>query len=90
VWKYSLGSSPALFDHTVLLIPAGGRVLHVDAQREEICLWVQVNPQAFPTPRRFFITGTGHPFPEAGLTHLGTVLLYQDALVVHVFEEVEE
>lgn len=54
VWKYKLG------EVTDLSLPADAVVLRVGAQGGHMHAWVDLDPNANQTPRRFVITGTGH------------------------------
>lgn len=83
VWKYQLRHT----DVQDLMLPANARILTVQAQREQACLWVQVDPEAAPERRRIRIHGTGHEIGDGLLDYLGTFQLDAGALVFHVFEE---
>jgi len=73
------------------MLPERAEVLHVDKQRNdtEIFLWILVYPTAPMKLRTFWAIGTGHQVEDSELgKHLGTVLLMNDNIVVHVFEGV--
>lgn len=54
---------------------------------EEIpCIWALVNPEAPKEIRKFRLFGTGHPFPDEPLSHVGTFKMAHDKLVFHLFE----
>lgn len=84
VWKYPV----PITDELTLNLPAGARILSLQAQRGQVVLWALVNPDKRETPRRFRLTGTGHPMEiePARLTHLGTVQLQVGYLIYHLFE----
>jgi hypothetical protein len=86
VWKYHL--TP---DSLTKEIPAGGIIRHVDEQFEQICVWVEVDPDQ-PQENRFFeVYGTGHDIPEdmdAERIYLGSVKLHKGTLVFHIYEYV--
>jgi len=70
-------------------MPEGATILHVDSQRDEICIWAEVDTDKPLVTRVFEIYGTGHEIPkDMGfvLKHLGSVKLHQDALIFHVYE----
>jgi hypothetical protein len=81
VWKYTL---PMASDEADILMPIGAEVLAVGNQGNNLCLWARVDPEAELETRRFRVRGTGLPGAEG--EHVGTVLLYNGALVLHVFE----
>lgn len=85
VYKYHL----LIEDNFTLSIPKGYQVLTVAVQKrpgvEIPCLWVLVDPEAELTPVNFRCAGTGHDITETNLTHIGSVLLYDDELVLHYF-----
>ncbi len=61
-------------------------ILHVDVQRDQICLWAM--NLGGPVTRTFWVFGTGHEIPgDLSIEHRGTVLMYGGSLVLHVFEE---
>ena len=83
IYKYKLD----LIGHQVITMPVGARVLHVDCQRGDLCVWVLVNPdpRMGKEDRTFRIFGTGHVITGiTGLTYLGTVII--EPYVWHVFE----
>jgi hypothetical protein len=86
VWKYEL--RPARFEIEVAVdMPIGSRVLHVAAQRNDVCLWALVDPR-IPRgleTRRFLVVPTGRGLTEDDLTYLGTAFV-EDEIVLHVFE----
>jgi len=84
VYKYPI----PVTDMIDLSLPAGAQPLHVAAQGEMVCLWALVDPEAEPVARRFIVRGTGHPIEndDADLSHVGTFLLQDGALVFHLFE----
>lgn len=90
----------SIFKYTVALQRADGRVevsmprdaqlLDVQVQRETLCLWARVAPDAEMVPRTFAVFGTGHAIDSdafKSLAYVGTAQLHGGALVLHVFEE---
>ena len=84
IWKYNLTES-----NPVLTMPEGARVLSVQLQRDDICLWAMIDDAAMSTQveRRFRIHGTGHVIENGdALVYVGTVQMCEGSLVLHVFE----
>jgi hypothetical protein len=89
IYKYPLFPSGGPRVNTCLVeMPSGARVLCVQAQRDELCVWAVVNPARQLRTHVFDVFGTGHPLPpELPGSYLGTVQLYGGDLVLHVFYE---
>ena len=88
VWKYEL----ALIDEPQTMpMPAGATVVHVADQKNRLCLWAEVDPDAEQEERRFVVEGTGHPIDHDGV-HVGTALQWVNgvSLVWHVYEVADE
>ena len=83
IYKYVL----SLVENPALDMPRGARVLDVQIQNNEICLWAIVESTEKLETRKFFIAGTGNPVPQGAGDYIGTV--QQDRFVWHVFEERE-
>lgn len=85
VYKYPL----AIADYQEIDISESAEILHVDNQRDEICLWAAVVTDRTGDMKKIKIriAGTGHPIEDyAALKHIGTVKLSHGDLVFHVFE----
>jgi hypothetical protein len=95
IWKYPF----EVADRVTLRMPRGARVLSIQVQCGQPCLWVMVatnsasnrsqtlgDPRADLVEREFYVAGTGHPLPEKCGAYLGTFQLSGGALVFHVFE----
>jgi hypothetical protein len=85
VWKYPLPPT----DVFAVDLPAGAEVLHVEQQRDTVCMWALVDPdQPLVRHRRFRLVGTGHPIPEPtdARQHVGSFLVRGGAFVFHLFE----
>lgn len=87
IWKYILTEKT----EQVVLIPQSGKILSVQRQNDNICMWVMVSPQAKKEVRKFVIQGTGHPLndcitspPAEDPKYLGTCVM--EVFVWHVFE----
>lgn len=85
VWKYVL-----LPGQSTLAMPVGARILSVQAQRDDVCLWALVDRDTTIDEIRYFEaypTGEPVPAPPGGKrVHRGTALMEGGALVFHVFE----
>lgn len=83
VYKYPI---PVATTFT-LLIHKGARLLHVERQHDQACMWALVDPDAKPVERYFRVYGTGHPIDDAsGLTYIGTFQINGGEFVFHLFE----
>lgn len=79
IYKYTL----PVTDIARADMPAGAKVLTVQVQRGEVCIWALVDPSNREETRRFRIAGTGHPIDDDVGSFIGTVQL--GALVFHIF-----
>ena len=88
ILKFHLNLS-TIDDDSVLSIsmPQGAQILHLDGQCGTPCLWALCPAYDTVVDRQFRCIGTGQTW-EASDTeqYIGTVLLYDGAVVVHVFE----
>ena len=83
IYKYKLQPG-----RTVLDLPDGAKVLTVQMQGDDACLWALVEPHK-PTGSRFFdVYGTGHPAPADPGDYVATFQQRNawGALVFHVFD----
>lgn len=81
IWKYSLAPGRTVHD-----MPADAKVLTVQMQGDEVCLWALVEPH-LPMRRRFFdVYGTGHGMPADPGDYVATIQMEGGALVWHVFD----
>lgn len=83
IYKYEV---PVTSGVTVQL-PEGARLLCVQMQHGNPCLWAQVDSDAPLETRSFCWYGTGHQLPHVPGQYVGTVQLNNGALVFHLFEE---
>jgi hypothetical protein len=82
IWKYQLEVAGL----SILQIPKGGKILCVQTQNEQPCVWVDVDSEA-PTETRWFkIFGTGHKMEINEGKYIGTFQLSNGSLVFHLFE----
>lgn len=94
IWKM-FKKLDELDDWIEFSLPVGAKVLSVGNQREQLCLWFEVNTtKDLPKTRHYFRTaGTGHP---VNVPHpidavkvgrfVGTVFFSDGELVFHVYE----
>lgn len=86
IFKYPVLST----DIQTLNLPLGARILSVQAQKDNVFLWALVDDaETRLSSHTIHVVGTGNPPPFGihKMTHLGTVQLYEGALVFHVFQE---
>jgi len=81
IYKYVLYPSMNFY-----MMPEGAKILKVDAQEGDICLWAEVDPNAMHASRRIETYGTGVNMPADPGEYLGTVLLENGQLVFHVYD----
>ena len=82
IWEYVLIAT----DRQVIEMPKGAEVLSVQVQRDQLCLWVRVVPEAPLIEKEIAIVGTGHPCGFEVDRFIGTVQMTSESLVFHVFE----
>lgn len=85
VWKYPI----EIIDFPVVELPRGAKVLTVQSQGEQACLWVLVDPhESVMESRLFRLVGTGHLIKRSvqELMYLGTFRVRDGDLVFHLFE----
>lgn len=82
IWKFLFDVN----DRVSMRMPGTPRVLLVECQRGEACLWAEVDPDAPLREHRFRVFGTGHPrIPAAGLEHVAS--FQQPPFVWHMYRE---
>lgn len=76
-------------------MPFGAEILCVAEQHARLQIWAKVDPEAGKSKRRIVVHTTGNPFDEDLLRDtfaceepffLGTVLMHDGALVLHVYD----
>lgn len=80
IYKYDLE-----IGKTILFLGISDRIMDIQAQDGQICMWVMVDlDDRRKSPRTFEVQATGHEFDGSNLNYLRTV---QDGpFVWHVFE----
>lgn len=82
IWKYEL----AAVEQQVLSMPLGATILSVQVQYGMPVLYSMANTFQAVEPRHIYMFGTGESMPNIPMTYIGTILLAEDNLVLHVFE----
>ena len=84
VYKYTIGQ---IADSVTLSLPIGAQPLCVNLQRGIICLWAIVDTEEVQKEDVTVVcVGTGHPMDDhLDYKYLGTILVANDALVLHYF-----
>jgi hypothetical protein len=84
IWKFRLHPTQPV------MVPIGATILSVGNQSDDIYMWALVDPDAVQEPVRPVIVGTGHEVPADAGPFIGTVILHDGALVLHVFHRIQE
>lgn len=82
VWKWKLKTT----DLQTVFVPEGTKLLSVQVQRSEVCLWGLCDEKAPEEARQIAIYGTGNPIPDEPGQYIGTFQALEGLLVFHVFE----
>ena len=86
IWKYII----KVQDHQTISMPKDSQIIDVQVQHGDLCLWAIVDPNAELSDTKIMIKGTGHPFDKSKIAkYIGTVQMYNDDLVLHIFKEFE-
>lgn len=79
IYKYKLDRSIAM--------PIGAKILCIQAQAGQMCLWAQVNSDAPTVCRKFLVYPTGVILDDVEQVYIGTV--QEPPYVWHIYEEIE-
>ena len=87
IWKYAFTSEQVIS----FTMPRDAKILCVDEQDGDMCLWAEVEVDRKTEIRQFAVIGTGwdiHEDSYSGLTreYIGTVQQMSGALIWHIFE----
>lgn len=84
IWKYTIDASTETIE-----IPMGSKFLCLKLQRGIPTMWFTVNPDNDLEQVKIRVFGTGGEIEHQGdgLDYLGTFLLHDGSLVLHVFKE---
>ena len=82
-----------LYPHgkSVIEMPIGAELLHVNSQKNTICVWALVSPEDIVEERYFEVFFTGEDIHyDMGIErkYLGTCHTHSDSLVRHIFERI--
>ena len=66
--------------------PEGSKILTVQMQNGNLCIWYQCDETAPCSFRTIDIYGTGNPIPDNPGRYISTFQMNDGALVFHVFE----
>lgn len=78
IFKYQIKT----IDEQKIHLPINAKILTLQLQLGEPCIWAEVNPQGYSEVVTLLTFGTGHPIPE-GCTYIGTYQRQQ--FVFHVY-----
>lgn len=86
IWKYPLKFGDAR--RVVLEMPYGAKLLCLQLQNEEPCLWAQVDPTGKTVERTFAAYLTGQTLPDDPQSYVGTFQVSNawGIFVLHVYE----
>lgn len=83
IWKFPV----RMTDSFAVEMPRGARLLSVQVQNGEPCLWALVDSSAPSVDRSFALRGIGHEVGELDLSaFVGTFQLRGGGLVFHLFD----
>lgn len=81
IYKYSI----PVDDEIVIKMPKDAKVLTVQMQKSEPCIWILCDPNNEIVERRFYLYGTGMTVSHSE-TYIGTFQMLNGGLVFHLFE----
>jgi hypothetical protein len=95
IYKYQIAKPENQPSHVSIEMPVGARILTVQMQGLNMCIWasVDLSPNPEIEMRYFRILGTGWEIEEAlfeKYTYLGTVQVHGGLFIWHIFEEVSD
>ncbi len=85
IWKFPLRVSTLATGDTQIEMPYIHNILTAREQGEDICIWAEVDTASPMIARRFRVIGTGHEMPDVALSYIGTAMLLDGRLVLHVY-----
>ena len=80
----------AVCDEQDIFLPKGSKALHIDIQKEDVCMWFECDDEAQMERRKILCIGTGYRVPSQEAEYIGTVLLYGGSLVYHFYMEANQ
>jgi len=87
IWKFPID----ITDESSITMPMGAKVLSVQTQNGQPCIWAEVNTRSRPEERPFRIFGTGHELPDGlhdSWVFVGTFQVAGGALVFHLYRKI--
>ncbi len=72
-------------DSQEVMLPDGARILTVQLQHGQACLWALVESENPLKPRRILSYGTGHPVSDSNMQYISTIQIEGSSLVFHFF-----
>ena len=84
IWKYFIAG-----DREQITMPKGAKILSLQVQDGDICIWVLVDPKATTEVRVVETILTGQQIPsdiDSENDYIGTALMHNDNFVLHLFE----
>jgi len=75
----------------MISLPKGAVILSLQNQREAICFWALIDPEAETERRIFHVVGTGHEIGQEFLdnsNYIGSLQQQGGLYVWHIYEEV--
>jgi len=83
IWKFDV----PVQDELTVPMPDGAKVLTVQMQGGQPCVWALVDPDRPVRGRQFAWRGTGHETDSlAPLMYVGTVQMMNGSLIFHLFD----
>lgn len=73
-------------DRQTVAMKKGAKILCVQTQRNEICIWFACDEKVAQEGRVIGMVGTGHEISEPMGEYIGTVQLNAGILVFHLFD----
>lgn len=87
IWKFEL--SPSITGTHSFTMPKDAKILTVQTQNNNPCIWALVNPNNEVEERFFELFGTGHDvYCDMGIDrkYINTIQMREGGLVFHLFE----
>lgn len=84
IFKYQIAITGAPQD---VLMSEGAVILKAMVQRGDLFLWAMVDQDGGPEDRTIRMFGTGETIDDHPRVYIDTVMLRNDSLVLHIFEE---
>lgn len=86
IWKFTIPLTARDTNCIPIEMPDHAQILTAREQGDALCIWAQVSQTQESKTRNFAVVGTGHELPDGKLGYLGTGVLMEGSLVLHVYE----